>query len=129
VVEAARANWFLLDSLDRVNATPGVLGKEQVDWIGKALTLRKGTPQCISVAPSKIEASLSESWIIMSGSSGVAGDPATEVLKMQLVHLVDASVVHYARGPHPDRRPARAVHTANRNRDRLLLRRALQRVV
>jgi 3',5'-cyclic AMP phosphodiesterase CpdA len=37
VVEAPRANWFLLDSLDEPNKTPGVLGDKQIAWLGKAL--------------------------------------------------------------------------------------------
>jgi 3',5'-cyclic AMP phosphodiesterase CpdA len=49
VVEANRANWFLLDSLDRVNATPGTLGEEQVAWLARALDARPGKPALVVV--------------------------------------------------------------------------------
>jgi 3',5'-cyclic AMP phosphodiesterase CpdA len=49
VVEAARANWFLLDSLDRVNATPGELGREQIDWLAGALDARPMKPALVVV--------------------------------------------------------------------------------
>jgi 3',5'-cyclic AMP phosphodiesterase CpdA len=47
VVEAPRANWFLLDSLDRVNAAPGKLGKHQLAWLARALDARKGKPALV----------------------------------------------------------------------------------
>lgn len=37
VIPAERANWFLLDTLRKTNDTPGELGAEQVEWLGKAL--------------------------------------------------------------------------------------------
>ena len=50
--------------------------------VNSCLTARRnGTPQCISVAPSKIDASLSESRIIMSRPSRITANPATEVFK------------------------------------------------
>lgn len=49
VVEAARANWFLLDSLDKVAATPGELGAEQIEWLGKALDARADKPALVVV--------------------------------------------------------------------------------
>ena len=33
VVESARANWFVLDSLERTTATPGRVGPEQLKWL------------------------------------------------------------------------------------------------
>ena len=49
VVEGARANWFLLDSLDVTNQTPGRLGDEQRDWLAKALDAKTGKPALVMV--------------------------------------------------------------------------------
>jgi Icc protein len=37
VIRSARVNWVLLDSLDRVNSTPGVLGSAQISWLDRTL--------------------------------------------------------------------------------------------
>lgn len=37
VVSSALVNWVLLDSLDQVNVTPGVLGELQLGWIDRTL--------------------------------------------------------------------------------------------
>lgn len=37
VIRSARVNWVLLDSLDRVNSTPGVLGEAQLGWLDRTL--------------------------------------------------------------------------------------------
>lgn len=44
ILETPRANWFLLDSLDKVNSTPGELGAEQLTWLARALDERKDKP-------------------------------------------------------------------------------------
>ena len=49
IVEGARANWFLLDSLDEVNKTPGVLGDEQRAWLAKALDAHTAKPALVMV--------------------------------------------------------------------------------
>jgi len=49
VVEGARANWFLLDSLDIVNKTPGRLGDEQREWLSKALDANTAKPALVMV--------------------------------------------------------------------------------
>jgi 3',5'-cyclic AMP phosphodiesterase CpdA len=49
VVESKRVNWFLLDSLVRTNATPGELGKEQLDWLAGALDARPGKPALVVI--------------------------------------------------------------------------------
>ena len=49
IVEAARANWFLLDSLDEVNKTPGALGDEQRAWLAKALDAHATKPALVMV--------------------------------------------------------------------------------
>jgi 3',5'-cyclic-AMP phosphodiesterase len=49
VIESERANWFLLDSLDLVNSAPGLLGKQQLAWLAKALDARPAKPALIVV--------------------------------------------------------------------------------
>ena len=49
IVEGARANWFLLDSLDLVNKTPGTLGDEQRAWLAKALDTNTTKPALVMV--------------------------------------------------------------------------------
>ena len=49
VLEAPAADWFLLDSLDETNKTPGVLGKTQLDWLAKALERRGDKPVLVMV--------------------------------------------------------------------------------
>ena len=44
VVETPLANWFLLDSLFQTDVTPGLLGKEQLQWLSKALEARADKP-------------------------------------------------------------------------------------
>lgn len=47
VVETPRANWILLDSLQKTNHTPGRLGREQLDWLAAALDARPSKPALI----------------------------------------------------------------------------------
>ncbi len=49
IVEGARANWFLLDSLDEVNKAPGTLGDEQRTWLAKALDAKPAKPALVMV--------------------------------------------------------------------------------
>ena len=49
VLETARVNWFLLDSLDVTKATPGRLGDEQRAWLAQALDARPGKPALLMV--------------------------------------------------------------------------------
>jgi 3',5'-cyclic-AMP phosphodiesterase len=44
-----QANWFLLDSLDQTLSTPGVLGKEQLDWLAKTLDANPDKPALVMV--------------------------------------------------------------------------------
>ena len=44
IVPAREANWFLLDSLDKTNSTPGRLGQPQLDWLAGALDARAEKP-------------------------------------------------------------------------------------
>ena len=43
------AHWYTLDSLDKVNVTPGKLGQEQLAWLAKELDARTDKPAIISV--------------------------------------------------------------------------------
>jgi 3',5'-cyclic-AMP phosphodiesterase len=47
--EFPHAHWYTLDSLDRVNVTPGKLGEEQLAWLAKSLDERTDKPAIISV--------------------------------------------------------------------------------
>lgn len=47
VVETRRANWFILDSLDAVNMTPGRIGPEQQRWLAEALDARRDKPALV----------------------------------------------------------------------------------
>ena len=47
VVETHKANWFILDSLDKTNVTPGLLGAEQIEWLKKALDASPKKPTII----------------------------------------------------------------------------------
>jgi 3',5'-cyclic-AMP phosphodiesterase len=44
---AARANWFLLDSLDVTNGTPGELGAAQLAWLAQQLAAHRDKPAII----------------------------------------------------------------------------------
>ena len=47
VIETPLVNWFLLDSLDRTNVTPGRLGEEQLEWLKAALDARPRKPALV----------------------------------------------------------------------------------
>ena len=49
VIKAAQANWFLLDSLDVVDKSPGKLEQAQRDWLAKALDESKDKPALVMV--------------------------------------------------------------------------------
>jgi 3',5'-cyclic AMP phosphodiesterase CpdA len=49
IVRNRYANWFLLDSLDRTESTPGLLGPEQLDWLAKALDANADKPALVIV--------------------------------------------------------------------------------
>lgn len=44
-----RANWFMLDSLERTHYTPGMLGKEQLDWLAAVLDQNSEKPALVLV--------------------------------------------------------------------------------
>jgi len=43
------ANWYILDSLEETNSTPGLLGKAQLDWLAKALDANQSKPALVVV--------------------------------------------------------------------------------
>jgi 3',5'-cyclic-AMP phosphodiesterase len=47
VLQSPRANWFVLDSLDETNKTPGVLGDEQLSWLAAALDRHADKPAVV----------------------------------------------------------------------------------
>jgi len=47
IVEGKEANWFLLDTLEQTNKTPGLLGEAQLNWLGKELDARKDKPAIV----------------------------------------------------------------------------------
>lgn len=49
VVEWDGVRFVMLDSLDRVDSTPGVLGERQLRWLGRALDAGPGVPTVVLV--------------------------------------------------------------------------------
>jgi 3',5'-cyclic AMP phosphodiesterase CpdA len=47
VIESERADWFILDSLDQTNHTPGVVGAKQLEWLARALDLKPAKPALV----------------------------------------------------------------------------------
>ncbi len=49
VLRSQRANWFILDSLETTNSTPGLLGRAQLDWLAWALDANPSKPAIVLV--------------------------------------------------------------------------------
>jgi 3',5'-cyclic-AMP phosphodiesterase len=49
LLQTPRANWFVLDSLEKTLSTPGLLGGEQLDWLGGALDANRDKPAIVLV--------------------------------------------------------------------------------
>ncbi len=49
ILRSPRANWFVLDSLDKTMATPGLLGETQLVWLGKSLDANGDKPAIVVV--------------------------------------------------------------------------------
>jgi len=49
ILQTPHANWFILDSLEKAPAGPGLLGKEQLDWLGKALDQNAKKPALVMI--------------------------------------------------------------------------------
>ena len=60
VVQSPRANWFMLDSLEKTMSTPGLLGEAQLAWLASALDAHADRPAIVmthhnpSLNPAKI---------------------------------------------------------------------------
>jgi predicted phosphodiesterase len=48
MVRSPHANWFLLDSLDKVNSTPGMLGETQLAWLAQTLDANADKPAIVA---------------------------------------------------------------------------------
>jgi 3',5'-cyclic-AMP phosphodiesterase len=49
IVRSSRANWFILDSLEKTLSVPGLLGDAQLDWLAHALDDNKSKPALVVV--------------------------------------------------------------------------------
>jgi 3',5'-cyclic AMP phosphodiesterase CpdA len=49
LLHTTHVNWFLLDSLEQTAATPGLLGKDQLAWLAKALDANADKPALVMV--------------------------------------------------------------------------------
>ncbi len=49
LVSTPRANWFILDSLEKTQATPGLLGPGQLDWLTRSLEANAAKPALVLV--------------------------------------------------------------------------------
>jgi Icc protein len=49
LLRAARANWYVLDSLEETLSTPGLLGQAQLDWLAGALDANPGKPALVLI--------------------------------------------------------------------------------
>jgi hypothetical protein len=55
IVKTPRANWFFLDSLDKVNVTPGLIGANQLGWLTDALAKNADKPAIVCAHHNHIE--------------------------------------------------------------------------
>ena len=49
LVRSPRANWFVLDSLEKTLQTPGLLGEDQLAWLAKSLDANANKPALVLV--------------------------------------------------------------------------------
>lgn len=49
LLQTPHANWFILDSLEKTNYTPGMVGPEQLDWLASNLDSNKDKPALVLV--------------------------------------------------------------------------------
>ena len=49
LLRTPRANWFVLDSLEKTLSTPGLLGQEQLDWLAGALDANPDKPALVLI--------------------------------------------------------------------------------
>ena len=68
LLRSSRANWFILDSLEETLKTPGLVGPEQLSWLGRALDANHKDPALVMLHHNP------------GNSSGVSGLKDTEAL-------------------------------------------------
>jgi predicted phosphodiesterase len=56
LIRGRHANWLLLDSLDQVNVTPGLLGEAQLTWLARTLDAEPQRPAIICAHHNPLEA-------------------------------------------------------------------------
>jgi Icc protein len=49
LIRTRHVNWFILDSLEATLSTPGLIGEEQLGWLGKALDENAKKPAAVFV--------------------------------------------------------------------------------
>jgi len=49
LLRTPRANWFVLDSLEKTLQTPGLLGEEQLKWLARALDANRSKPALVLI--------------------------------------------------------------------------------
>ena len=49
LIRSRRANWFVLDSLEKTLQTPGLIGQAQLDWLAKSLDANTTKPAIVLV--------------------------------------------------------------------------------
>jgi Icc protein len=47
IIETPRANWFVLDSLDKTLVTPGIIGAAQLEWLARSLDAHPRKPALV----------------------------------------------------------------------------------
>jgi 3',5'-cyclic AMP phosphodiesterase CpdA len=49
LLKTRHANWFILDSLETTRSTPGLIGRQQLDWLASALDANTKKPALVMV--------------------------------------------------------------------------------
>lgn len=49
IIKTSRANWFILDSLEKTLSTPGFLGATQLEWLAKSLDANRSKPALVMI--------------------------------------------------------------------------------
>ncbi len=49
LLRTPQVNWYILDSLEKTSSTPGLLGREQLDWLGQALDANPNKPAIVMI--------------------------------------------------------------------------------
>ena len=49
LLRTPKVNWFILDSLEQTRSTPGLLGREQLDWLAAALDANPDKPAMVLI--------------------------------------------------------------------------------